>query len=255
MHPYRTRFKKYIVAEFLPPRQARGKRHKQDRVIIFCPGLHGGPSSAPLLDFYSKKGFWAFKFRYRGTWESGGKFLRYSHEKDVLDIISQLPKGFVTIPDHKRFAVRPKAVYVCGVSFGGTAAILASRSGKVTKIIALSAVIDWRDQAQRGHTLDWSRRFTREGFGDAYRFSDRDWQKLSNGKFYSPIAEADRMEGKKILLIHAKDDDVVRFRPTVNFAKKTGAKLILLKRGGHGSSSWFTKPRFYKKIAKFLKED
>ncbi|MEY4731362.1 MAG: hypothetical protein RL681_308 [Candidatus Parcubacteria bacterium] len=253
MHPYRTRFKKEIVAEFYPP--LTRKKPKEDKVIIFCPGLHGGPSSSSLLEPYAKKGFWAIKFRYRGTWESGGRFLRSPHEKDVLDIIEQLPHGFVTIPDHKRFVVRPKAVYVFGVSFGGAAAILASRDERVTKAVALSAVVDWRDQAQRAHSLEWSRRFTREAFGEAYRFSDKDWRKLNNGTFYNPIAIAhmNEIDGKKLLIIHAKDDDVVRFGPVAKFAKMTGATLISLKRGGHGSSSWFTKPRIYKKIAKFLK--
>jgi len=259
MHPLRTRFKKEIVAEFLPPfRRTQGKplmsrRPTRNRVIIFCPGLHGGPSKSGLLEFWAKKGYWTFAFRYRGTWESGGRFLQYSHENDVLDIVSQLSRGFVSIPERKCYVVRPDSTFVFGVSFGGAAALLAGGDPRITKVVAFSPVVDWRDHVQRGHTLDWSRRFTREGFGDAYRFSDRDWAKLKTGTFFNPVTRIHALDGKKMLIIHAQDDKIVRIQPTARFAKKTGATLVMLRRGGHGSSSWFTKPQLSKRIVKFLR--
>ena len=42
--------------------------------------------------------------------------------------------------------------------------------------------------------------------------------------------------GEKLLIYHAKDDESVRAREVVKFAKLTGAKLRLLRRGGHLSS-------------------
>src|SRR3989344_681545 len=258
MYPYRTRFKKDIVAEFLPPagfiRAPKKWGKRPNKVIIFCMGMPSGGNHRPLIEFFSKKGFWFFQPRYRGSWESGGKFLRLSPERDVLDIIGQLPKGFKDLYRGTTYRVKPDKLYVFGTSFGGPAALLASRARRVTKVVALSPVTDWEDMIRHGETNSWTERFTRNAFGEAYRFSHRDWKKLDNGTFYNPMAHASEIDGKKILIMHAKEDDVVRWRPVQRFAKLTGAKLVLSARGGHGWSMWFTKPRFYRKIARFLRE-
>src|ERR1051325_8928015 len=88
MHPNRTRIKKEIVCEFVPP--VRPTR----RVIILCGGMPGYPGNRGLFSFLSKKGFWVFAPRYRGSWESGGEFLRISPHKDIQDVIEAIPKGF-----------------------------------------------------------------------------------------------------------------------------------------------------------------
>lgn len=252
MHTYRTRFKKDIVAEFLPP--LTRKKPKQDRVIVFCSGQPGIPGRGSVLEFWAKKGFWAFAFRYRGSWESGGKFLAKSPEQDVLDIISELPKGFTEYSGGGKFRIgRDAKIFLFGVSFGGPAALLALRDKRVTKVVAFSPVVDWRDHIRHGETIDWCARFTRDAFGMAYRPASDAWRKLKSGKFYNPMAHTREIDGQNILIIHAKDDDVVRFGPVAKFAKLISAKLWSLKRGGHARSAWFTKPRFYKKIAKFLK--
>ena len=64
----RTRFAKDIVTEFFPP----ARKTKRQKVVIICGGMPGMPGSSYLLEFFSKKGFWVFNPRYRGTWESGG---------------------------------------------------------------------------------------------------------------------------------------------------------------------------------------
>src|SRR3989344_5733254 len=106
MKPLRTRFAKNIVAEFLPPIKASKK------VIIFLSGAPSVPKLADTLNFYSQKGFWVFHPRYRGSWESGGSFLEKSPEKDALDIINQLPKGFIGLETGKKYVIRPKALYL-----------------------------------------------------------------------------------------------------------------------------------------------
>ena len=86
---FRTRFKKEIVAEFLPPVRA-GKRQ---RVIILCDGMPSIPRKQPLVEFLAAKGFWVVYPRYRGAWESGGEFLRRSPHEDILDVVNELPNG------------------------------------------------------------------------------------------------------------------------------------------------------------------
>lgn len=141
---FRTRFKKQIVAEFLPPARA----HKKQRVIILCDGMPSSPRKQPLCEFLSRKGYWVFYPRYRGSWESDGVFLGRSPHEDILDVIDELPNGVTEVTFGKKFAVRPDQISVIGGSFGGTAAVLASLDPRVNKVIASCPVVDWSILAQ-----------------------------------------------------------------------------------------------------------
>lgn len=253
MYPKKTRFKKEIVAEFLPPKDGTSKK-----AIIICPGMPSFPAKSWLLNMFVKQGWWAFTFRYRGSWESDGKFLAKSPHQDVLDIADELlHKGFTA---HAETALeedehmRPELEKVCvlGSSFGGPAAILASLDERIHKAVALCPVIDWRIDAPE-EPLEWLKGSTRLRFGRAYDFADEDWAKLTDGRFFNPIAYQDQVDGKKLLLSHAKDDLVVPYQPTEDFAKKTGSQMIPLKKGGHGSFM-FKKWRVRRKVMRFLEE-
>jgi pimeloyl-ACP methyl ester carboxylesterase len=209
------------------------------------------PSSGALIEFFSKKGYWVFCPRYRGTWESGGRFLKYPPDKDVLDIVDGLPRGFKDAYGGKKYQVRHPEIYLIGSSFGGPAAILASQDARVKKVALISPVIDWRADSKI-EPLSLLERTTRDAFGEAYRFSDFDWKKLEGGKFYNPATCAWKINGKKLLIVHAKDDKYVLWRPVLKFSKQTGARLMLFKRGGHLSASIIMKPKFYKHIKKFF---
>lgn len=248
-YPYllRTRFAKDIVAEFLPPARKSGK------VIILCQGVPGAPEKEGLIRFLSDKGYWVIYPRYRGTWESNGSFLEKSPHQDILDIIAELPKGITSLWDGKRYKLAPKSIYLLGSSFGGPAVILASSDPAVTKVIALSPVIDWKKQNRTTEPLDLLENFVRQAFGSAFRYSLKNWNKLKSGKFYNPMAEIDKIDAKKILIIHAKDDKTVDYRTSQKFSRLTNAKLVLLPKGGHLSISNLVKPNFYKYFRDFVK--
>src|ERR1700753_788119 len=136
---YRARFKKEIVAEFMPPARA-GKKQKG---IVLCDGMPSLPHKQALMNFLSGKGYWVFYPRYRGSWESDGKFLEKSPHLDILDVISELPKGARELAFGKKFALTPDEIFVIGGSFGGAAAILASLDQRVKKVIANCPGVDW----------------------------------------------------------------------------------------------------------------
>ncbi len=242
----RTRFKKDIVCEFIQPSRPSNK------VIIFCGGMPGVPRKNETLEFWAKKGFWVFYPRYRGTWESGGEFLKESPEKDILDVIDGLSKSFVDVWSGQKLKVNCQRLYVFGGSFGGPAAILLSRDPRVTKAVALAPVIDWAAPSE-DEPMDKLGAFIPKGFGHAYRFSKKNWGRLSRNEFYSPVKVSNSIDGAKLLLIHAKDDRSVPYSYTKKFAAKVGAKLITLKTGGHFGFSKSMEPKIYKHIKKFLK--
>lgn len=221
-------------------------------MIVILPGMPGYPAKGTLVDFFSKKGYWTFCPRYRGSWESGGKFLRVSPHRDVLDILDQLPRGFKDLWSGKTHKIKPEKIYLLGGSFGGPAAILASRDPRIAKVMAISPVVDFRAPS-KVEPIDWLGKFVGEAFGEGYRYSVNDWKKLKNGRFYNPIAYADELNGKKIFIIHAKDDDVVGWKPVRQFARRVGAKFALLPRGGHLSLSYVMRPRWYRIFTRFLK--
>ena len=245
--PLRTKFCNEVVTEFFVPSKPSNK------VIIFCDGMPSIPCKRDLLEFFSKRNYWVFHPRYRGSWESGGRFLQYSPEKDIIAIIDELPRGFQSLWDRKHYRVVPQEIYLLGNSFGGTAAILASQDPRVTKVVVLSPVVDWRVPSKT-QPLDAMWHFIHEAYQGAYRVKRKDWEKLKTGTFYNPIYKADSLLGEKICIVHAKDDTVIAWRSVEKFAHATKSTLLLLNQGGHISSKSFLDPQFYRKIKAFLKK-
>lgn len=228
-HPFRTRFAGEILTEFLPPRKHSNK------VIILATGAPGYPAKRELIHYFSKKNFWVFLPRYRGSWESAGTFLKTSPHHDLLDVLKGLPKGFHDIITKKKFQVVPSATFLIGMSFGGPAALLAAVDPRVTKVLAQCPVIDWNKLGPEEPLEDTHRVFS-QAFGKGYRAPKNNYDKLSHTSFYNPIDHMRSVPGEKIKIIQAKDDRVVLYQPAVRFAKNTGASLKLVAHGGHLSS-------------------
>src|SRR6478672_2209169 len=213
---FRTRFKKEIVAEFLPLARPR----KRQKVIILCDGM----------------------------------FLEKSPDRDILDVIDELPNGVRELAFGKRFSLKPDEIFVIGGSFGGAAAILASLDDRVKKVIANCPVVDWGILAKE-ERLETSNpnyaAYIREAFGNGYRLTDSNWRKLHGGKFYNPAHHVKEIDPEKIMMFHAKDDPYVPYKSVKKFADQTGVKLNLFERGGHLSTEYIVR-KYWKRIEKFF---
>jgi pimeloyl-ACP methyl ester carboxylesterase len=229
---FRTRFARQIVAEFLPPYRLG----KKNRVIFICDGMPSIPRKQPLMELLSRKGFWVFYPRWRGAWESDGQFLKKEPQQDLLDIIADLPRGFREAAFGKKFRVSPDQIFVIGGSFGGTAAILASLDPRVTRVVASCPVVNWNilDTEQKKETSNPSYvAYIRESFGNGYRLTERNWDKLRSGTIYNPAHRIRELSGGKILMFHAKDDPYIPWKGVKRFADDVGIHLKLFARGGH----------------------
>jgi pimeloyl-ACP methyl ester carboxylesterase len=247
---FRTRFKKEIVAEFLPPARPR----RRQRVIILCDGMPSIPRKQPLAAFLSQKGYWVFYPRYRGAWESDGVFLAKSPHLDILDVIGELPKGIKDIAFGQKFSLSPDEIFVIGGSFGGPAALLSSLDPRVKRVIANCPVVDWSilRASERAETSNPNySAYIREAFGHGYRLSARNWNKLRTGKFYNPTDHLGEIDPTKIMMFHAKDDPYVPAYSVERFARRTGATLKLLSRGGHLRTESIIH-RYWPQIARFF---
>jgi pimeloyl-ACP methyl ester carboxylesterase len=251
---FRTRFKKEIVAEFLPPVQ-RGRKQK---VIILCDGMPSVPSKQPLAEFLAGRGYWVFYPRWRGAWESDGTFLEKSPVEDIADVLSGIAKGRIRESAFRQeFHFVPDEFFVIGGSFGGAAAILASLDGRVKKVIANCPVVDWqilRSEQKKETSSKSYPAFIREAFGNGYRLPARNWNKLFRGDFYNPARHIGELQPEKIMIFHAKDDPYIPWRIVERFAKRAGIRLHLLARGGHLSTSR-TVRRFWPQISRFFERE
>ena len=249
-HMFRTRFGGEIVTEFLPPARV-GRRA---RVIVLCDGMPSIPRKQGLGEFLAAKGFWVFYPRYRGAWESGGEFLERSPHEDVLEVIGGLGREFRELTFGRKFQVSADDVFVIGGSFGGAAAILCSLDERVKKVVANCPVVDWGIQwrFEKAETSNPSyAAYIREAWGSGYRLPARNWAKLRGGKFFNPAAHVGEITASKVMMFHAEDDPYVPYRSVMRFAERTGARLKLLKRGGHLSTDWIVR-RYWGEIGRFF---
>ncbi len=249
MYPLRTWFKNEILTEFFPPYLGEIGR-SSEKAIIFCDGAPGVPSSPKLLKYWSKKGYWVFRLRYRGTWESKGIFMEKPPYEDVLDIVDELDKPIIDEWNQIEYKLDPKEIFVIGKSFGGPAAIFASKDKRVKKVAVMSPVIDWLAPSQDEPLEKWPNMVERS-FGMGYRATPEIWQKLQTGEFYNPILHIDEFDANKFMIIHAEDDYNIRAKEVSEFAEKTGCKIYMLKKGGHNPvdlASW----KWARKIDKFF---
>ncbi len=248
IHSIRTRFAKDIVAEIFFPEKQTGK------VAVLAIGAPSGSSKKERLQFLTAHGYVAVLPRYRGTWESDGWFLERSPAQDIRDVVSELEKkkSVIDTLTGKKFPVKVSAVHLFGGSFGGPAVLLNTDLAIVKKVVTLSPVIDWSVEGEDEPIHEWIR-YSLLGYGGAYRTKHtRDWQKPVKTDFYNPIAHVNKIDGKKVFILHAKDDTNVPCDPVIPFATATGASYYLKPHGGHRIN--FEHGFLWKKIEAFLKK-
>ncbi len=247
-YPTRVSFARGIIAEVLFP------DHQTGKVAVLAGGLPSSPVKHDLLRFLTKRGYLALFFRYRGTWESSGSFLENSPADDLHDILTELSrkKSLRDIASGEKIPLKVSSIHLFGSSFGGPAVLLNSKHPMVKKVIVLSPVLDWKSVDQGKEPLHPHARFLEQGYPGAYRVrSSKDWQKLLKNDFYNPVTMTDKVDGKKIFILHAADDEVVPMDPLLPFVEATGATYYVKPHGGHHLH--ITHQFLWKKIDKFLR--
>lgn len=183
-----------------------------------------------------------------------GELLATSPHEDIIGLVDELPKELEEIAFGQKFRLAPDQVFVIGGSFGGTAAILLSLDLRVQRVVANCPVVDWGilDKAEKAETSRQNyAEYIREAFGNAYRLSDANWNKLRSGTFYNPWHHRKEIDGSKVLIFHAKDDPNVPYARTQRFAQITGARLNTLKSGGHIGTDHTTR-KYWAQIRRFF---
>ena len=122
------------------------------------------------------------------------------------------------------------------------------------KVIANCPVVDWAilPQEQKKETSNKSYpAYIREAFGNGYRLSDKNWDKLRNGTFYNPAHHIKEITASKIMIFHAKDDPYIPYKIVSRFAKRAGIQIKLFSRGGHIKTEYIVQ-KYWPKIKEFF---
>lgn len=249
MYLERAVFKGEIVTEFIVPEGGT------EKVIILATGAPGYPRQTDTAMFLMKQGFAVFIPRYRGSWESKGEFLKEPLQKDILDVLHELPNGFSDVLGKNRYKIDPKKVTIIGSSFGGPAALFAATDPVVTKVIVICPVVDWQSPSI-DEPFDVLRLYMEKGFGEGYRISRETWEKLEVGEIYNPVSHVTELKeyADKIWIIHTLDDRSVSPVSIQKFAKDIGCKITTLKKGGHVGTSILQKWPLSWKVKKYLQQ-
>ena len=244
---YRGKIKE-ILFEFSP---AEGENRG---IIIICDGLPSVPKQKELISYFSSNGFFTVFPRYRGIWESEGEFLKESPIKDIEEIIDFIKNNkIIELHDNNEFDARNQNFYLLGSSFGGTVALSLIDNKNISKIIALSPIVDIKDHNKEKGEQDlfWLGGFIRRAFGQGYRFSERNWKKMSSGDLFNPPQEIAPEKAKNILIIYDKSDSATDYKKIEKYSLRNNIKTIELKKIGHVSFSKLSK-EILNKIVNFL---
>ena len=96
------------------------------------------------------------------------------------------------------------------------------------KTIALSPVIFAESHYTKCEEKNmlFLKRFLRDGFGNAYRFSDTDREKFARGDFFHLNHEKLKKKKKRILIITDKEDIFIKQPPIDEFCESTGIQNL-----------------------------
>ena len=217
------------------------------KLLLICPGLPSRPDNFEVMRYFTSKGFTCFFVKYLGTWESDGEFLKKSPVEDILTVLNYLVerKSVRELYALKQVTFDFEKIFLIGSSFGGSVALVGgAKSNLVTKIVSLSPVVNFR---QKGGTkilqqdLRHLGQFLKRGYGQCYRFSPSDWNKLIEGKIdLNPEDYVEELKQKAIMILHGDQDKEVSSKYSRSFFDKLTSRYnryIGIKDKGHLSLS------------------
>lgn len=229
--PILKSYYKEIFFEFLT------HNNKCDTIII----LSGFPSSNQnneLMYFFYENGFNVFFPRFKGSFQSKGKFLKTNPIDDLLFFIKELKKGYAkNLWDMNKIYFENKKINLVAESFSGAIACgLAACSNDVFKIILGSPVLDYKKHNINGDEQDLNALtlFVKRAYKNLYRYSFNSLQnEINNFKEISPDFYL-RLLNKPILLFHDPSDETVSIKHSETFFKNMENCKIIKTNKGHG---------------------
>jgi hypothetical protein len=210
-----------------------------------------------LIALFYEKGYHVFVPRYRGTYQSTGKFLSKNPVDDMMNLMKDLDEGEIkSLWDGKKQSFRVNKKILVSSGFGAAIALgLAAKSGMASHVILQSPIWDFKVHNASGDEQDIEKmsEFVRGAYKNCYRYTFKNFgKKMSKFEELNPAFYLPRVSEMPILVMHDPNDKVVNFRHTKE-------KLALLQRATYLEHYLGTKLKadmlvpYWKDIDKFIK--
>ena len=230
--------------------------HPDERdAFIILPGFPSSSSGQEVISFLYEKGFNVFAPKYRGTFQSRGKFLQTSPVEDLERFMFELKKGEATnLWDMKKVFFKIKRIFVIGSSFGGSiACALACSSKQISKVILASPVWDYKEHGRSfdEQNLEHLTLFIKRAFENLYRY---DFKSLSaEMEKFKEFSFSYYKKNLKIpsLVFHDHSDRTVSIEHSRNAVKNIPHLQLIETNTGHGLSTKLLS-QYYPEIGAFL---
>ena len=224
--------------------------------IIVLPGFPSSNVMDKIIYFLYEKGFNVFAPRYKGTFQSKGKFLELNPIKDLIKFIIQLEKEkAISLWDMKPFYFKSKRFFVFGSSFGGSVACaLTANSKKISKAVLFSPVWDYKKHNvfYKEQDLNQLTIFVRRAFQNLYRYDFNSIVKKIGGfKEFSPTYYIKNIK-VPVLVFHNINDKSISIKHVRKISKDIKNLEVVETKAGHGLSIEILN-KYFPQIEEFLK--
>ncbi|RME31304.1 alpha/beta fold hydrolase [Candidatus Woesearchaeota archaeon] len=190
--------------------------------VVYCPGLPSSPHYPRLLKQLQARGYVGVALRYRGTWESAGRFLERTPVADVQAVLRMLRRGgFTELFGGTRVRLNVRNIFLVGSSFGGLVALQALKKPaiKVKKAVLLAPVISFAalggPESHEAHA-----RVLVRAWPNAYRFNSSSYGRLVRDELIGDgMARLRALAGKQLLIFHSRNDPVVSIAQSRRFVR------------------------------------
>lgn len=230
MNIYRGRINEIIFEFTSPQKSSRG-------IIIICDGLPSVPNRKELMIMLANNGFTSIFPRYKGTWESDGEFLKETPVKDIEEVLRVIKKREITELYYNRKIKLPnQPVHLLGSSFGASVALALAGNKNISKIVALSAIVDFKEhnKTKNEEDLVLVGEFIRRAFGEGYRFNNKQWNEMVKGNLFNPPQKINQETANNILIGYGKLDSQVNYKKIEKYISINKInKIIFELNGGH----------------------
>jgi len=227
-------------------------------VIIILPGFPSSNNMDEEMKFLHEKGYHVFFPRYKGSYQSKGKFLARSPVDGLIDFVKNLQNSkAISLWDMKEIQFKLKRLILLGGSFSGVISCgLSVKYPIFSHLVLIDPVLDFSKVNQEGNEEDPVNitQFVKRAYYHLYRYDFDDIAKaIGKYKELSPDYYSSKLK-IPILVFHDPDDHVVSINHTIRLSKNIKNLKLIKHSLGHSFDIKLLQA-YWEEISSFLNKN